>query len=201
MDLPVLGREEDAADTLSVLLIDRFWEEDAAAAMVTAHALAFLLYAASGEGDDHSYWATHALDMQRYYNLVCLFYGADPAARGDLAADLELPDERRESCPEEWQMASDSWGAMLEGLEPQDRDPQDQGSGLRMAVPEGRDDYTRIVAAEVAAFNAEFGLPMPVKVTVEPCGEANAFYEPEARRIVMCIEYAEDLALLHESAP
>lgn len=194
--LPVLGREEDAADTLSALLIDRFWQEDAAVELVYANALAFLLFADLSEGEDPGYWGAHSLDMQRYYNLVCLFYGANPDERDDVAAELDLPTERRESCPEEWEMAADSWGAMLDGMV-----PQDHGPGFRLVVPAERDDYTRIIAEEVAAMNAEFGLPDRVDVTVERCGEANAFYDPRARRIVMCLEYAEDLARLYESVP
>ena len=194
--LPVLGREEDAADTLSALLIDRFWQEDAAVELVYAHALGFLLYAETSDEDDPGYWGAHSLDMQRYYNLVCLFYGANPDERDDVAADLELPPERRESCPEEWEMAADSWGAMLDGMV-----PQDHGPGFRLVVPADRDPYTQIIAEEIAALNAEFGLPARVDVTVEVCGEANAFYDPRARRIVMCLEYAEDLARLYESVP
>lgn len=196
LDLPVLGREEDAADTLSALLIDRFWQEDAAVELVYANALGFLIYADAAEGGDAGYWGAHSLDMQRYYNLVCLFFGANPDERADVADDLNLPPERRESCPEEWEMASDSWGVMLDGMV-----PQDHGPGLRMVVTADRDAYTQIIAAEVEAMNREFGLPVRVDVTVEVCGEANAFYDPRARRIVMCLEYAEELARLYESVP
>ena len=33
----------------------------------------------------------HGPDLQRFYNLVCLFYGADPDTRDDFAADMNLP--------------------------------------------------------------------------------------------------------------
>lgn len=198
LDLPVLGREEDAADTLSALLIDRLWEEEAAVALTYDSALGFLLFADEAErGDsDPAYWGQHSLDIQRYYNLICLFYGANPDLRDDVADELDLPEERRESCPEEFELAAASWGAMLDGMP-----PQDHGPGLRLVVPAGRDDYTAIVAEEVRALNGEYGLPVWIDVSVERCGEANAFYDPRARRIVMCVEYAEELARLYAEAP
>lgn len=194
LDLPVLGREEDAADALSALLIDTLWDEDAAVALTYSSALGFLLFAAEAErqGAEPAYWGQHSLDLQRYYNLLCLFYGANPDMRDDVADELDLPAERRESCPEEFEMVAASWGAMLEGMP-----PQDHGRGLRLVVPAGRDDYTKLIAEEVRALNGEYGLPVWVDVTVETCGEPNAFYDPRARRIVMCFEYAEELARLY----
>jgi hypothetical protein len=193
MQLAVLGREEDAADTLSVLLIDYLWEEDSAQSIIYDAALAFLLYSEEAEenGAGLAFWGQHALDRQRYYNLICLFYGADPDTRAELAEDLGLPPQRRESCPEEYELAADSWAAMLEGMP-----PQDSGPGFRLRVPADRDAYTRLVAEEVETLNAEYGLPDWVDVTVERCGEPNAFYDPRARRVIMCIEYAEDMARL-----
>lgn len=196
LDLAVLGREEDAADMLSALLIDMLWEEEAAAQVVGDAALAFLLYAdeAAQSGTEPAYWGLHALDLQRHYNLICLFYGANPQARDAQADALGLPVERRESCPEEFQLAADSWAAMLEGIP-----PQDHGPGFRLVVPKARDGYTALIAEEIAALNAEYGLPRWIDVTVERCGEPNAFYDPRARRVVMCIEYAEDLARLYQA--
>lgn len=198
MQLAVLGREEDAADTLSVLLIDALWEEEAAQSILYDAALAFLLYSEEAEasGESPAYWGQHALDRQRYYNLICLFYGADPDTRDDLARDLGLPQERRESCPEEYELAADSWAAMLEGMP-----PQDSGPGFRLRVPADRDAYTRLIAEEVETLNGEYGLPRWIDVTVERCGEPNAFYDPRARRVVMCIEYAEDMARLYSAQP
>jgi hypothetical protein len=198
MQLAVLGREEDAADTLSVLLIDSLWEEESAQSILYDAALAFLLYSEEAEagGESPAYWGQHALDRQRYYNLICLFYGADPDTRADLAEDLGLPEERRESCPEEYELAADSWSAMLEGMP-----PQDHGPGFRLRVPAGRDAYTRLIAEEVETLNGEYGLPEWVDVTVERCGEPNAFYDPRARRVIMCIEYAEDTARLFAAQP
>ena len=195
--IDVAGGEEDAADALSALLIDRFHDEGAAQDLIRQVADAFLLYdaqAAAG-GQRWVYGDAHSLDLTRYYNLVCLFYGADARSREGLADELDLPAARRESCPEEFQAAADDWDRMLDGMP-----PQDHGPGLRLVVPPDRDALTATVAGEVRRLNGEYGLPVPVDVTVEPCGEPNAFYDLRARRIVICTEYAEDLARLYAGA-
>lgn len=189
--LPVVGSEEDAADTLSALFMHRFQPDGAADTLVADTALGFRLYAALEDRTGGGFRGPHALDLDRQAALLCLYYGADPSGHAAAAKALGLAEQRRGLCPEEFAQATAAWEAMLA-----DHPPQDGGRGLRMAVPEGRDAYTRLIAAEVAAINAEFGLPVWVDVTVERCGEANAFYDLRARRIVMCIEYAEDLARL-----
>lgn len=195
LHLPVPGREEDAADALAAILIDRLWGEEAAAELVTENALAYRLFDEQSQGLPQVYWNDHSLDIQRYYTLVCLFYGANPDQREALARDLELPDERRESCPGEWQAAADNWGTMLA-----DMPPQDHLKGFRLVQAAGQSPLTRLIADEVEALNGEYGLPVRIDVIVEPCGEANAFYDPRARRIVMCTDYAEELARLYRNA-
>lgn len=66
LDLPVLGREEDAADILSLLLIDDVWEPEVAEQIVANTAYAYALSAAEREGDDPGFWDVHGHDMQRY---------------------------------------------------------------------------------------------------------------------------------------
>ncbi len=193
LQLPVLGREEDAADTLSALLIHDIWQEDAAANMVYHTAGAFLAYAAEAEAGGYPlpYWDEHSLDMQRYYNLICLFYGANPDEREAMAVELELPADRAERCPDEFALAAESWGVMLEGLEP---GPEARGLVMQPGTEPG--PLEELVATEVTEFNTTYGLPHEVTVSVEPCGEANAFYEPARAHITICTEYADDLGRL-----
>jgi hypothetical protein len=196
LQLAVLGREEDAADTLSALLIHDVWDENSATSLVydTAHAFRFYAAEAEANGAETPFWDEHSLDLQRYYNLVCLFYGANPDVRRDVADELELPQERAEACPEEYQLAADSWGAMLEDLA-----PVAGSKGLQMVGVSLDDSIGNILAQEVAELNNRYALPDWVAVKVESCGEANAFYDPQARSITLCNEYAQDLLRLWES--
>ena len=194
--LPVLGREEDAADTLSTLLIHSIWEEESAVAMVYDTANAFLMYAAEAEtsGYETPYWGEHSLDMQRYYNLACLFYGANPDQRDDIARELELPEDRAERCPDEFLLAEESWGGLLADLAPGPR-----SKGLRMVDADPNNPLVALIAEEVTSLNKVYGLPVWIDVRVEPCGEANAFYDPSESTITMCTEYAEDMLRIWQS--
>lgn len=181
MQLPVFGQEEDAADTASILLIDAFFEEESATAIARDAAFGFL-DEADTSGEDTAWWDVHGPDLQRYYNLVCLFYGANPEERDDLAQDLGLPDERAESCEEEFELAYDSWGPIFDEL-------SDAGPGDSLIFDSTEDTpLSRVVLEEVNALNAELTLPTPVHVIVEPCDEANAFYDVESREIIICME-------------
>jgi len=194
MQLPVFGQEEDAADVASVFMIDAFFEEDAAVEMAYDTAFGFLSDEEEREaaGDEIPFWAVHGPDLQRYYNLVCLFYGANPDERDDVAEELGLPEDRAEGCPEEFELAADSWGPVLEEME------DAKGVGLRF-VPSGSDAPSAkllddLMAAEVAEWNAYYAWPETVEVRVQYCDEANAFYDPGEKRIEMCVEYAQYLA-------
>lgn len=191
LQLPVLGREEDAADTLSGLMIHQLWEEDSANAMIADSANAYILYDAENAvaPEEQSYSDEHGLDLQRYYNLICLFYGANPEGRAEIAKTFELPEDRAERCPDEFAQADASWGAMLKKIE-----GKTYKNGLVMAPDLPKDPIVQILVDEVKSFNESYSLPENVTVTVAPCGEANAFYYPDERSITICTEYAEDLA-------
>lgn len=190
LELSVLGRQEDAADSLAAVLIHKMWEEESAAQMVYDTANAFLVYDAEAQqgGNEPAYWDEHSLDMQRYYNLICLYYGADPEAREADAIEMGLPEDRAVRCPEEFELADASWATTLEALT-----PGKDAKGLRLVNTDPDDPIAVMLAEEIAALNAEYALPVWIDVTVATCGEANAFYAPDTKTITICTEYAEDL--------
>lgn len=197
LELPVLGREEDAADSLSALLTHQIWEEDSATQITYDTALAYAAYAseAEAEGYDLPYADTHSLDQQRYFNLVCHFYGANPEVREDVAKELELPEDRAVGCEDEFALIEGSWGAMLDGLEPSSKT---KGLVLKGLDP-AKDPIAAILAEEIATMNEAFGLPREITVIMEDCGEANAFYYPGEYSITICNEYAVELARLYST--
>lgn len=191
MALPVLGQEEDAADVLSVVLTDQLWEEAQARQVARATALSFLLSAQQTSFDDVAWWGVHGPDLQRHFNTVCLFYGADPELRADFAEEFGLPDDRAEGCADEYGVAASSWGVYLDEMT-----AETPGESLRFLVDPG-DGIAALLAEEVSALNETYRLPVPVDVVLEDCAEANAFYDPSVRRITMCREFVE---LLQEQA-
>lgn len=194
--VPIYGQEEDAADVLSILLIDAFYEEEAAVALAYDTAFGFLGEAerSKAEGLAPAYWGVHGPDEQRYYNLVCLFYGAAPEERDDVAADLGLPEERAEYCPEEFEQANAAWGAILDEISA-------GAPGDTIVIGDLDPDYPEIaelIAYEVELLNEDFALSAELLVHLAPCGEANAFYDPATTEITICSEYIDYLA---EMAP
>lgn len=196
LELPVLGREEDAADSLSALLTHQIWDEDSATIIVADTATAYLMYNDEAESGDYEtpYWDEHSLDLQRYYNLLCLFYGADPSKRDFVLTDFELPETRAERCESEFYQTETAWSAMLDQAA-----YQEGADGLEM-VGDTSSALAQLIAQEVVDFNAQYSLPSSVFVELAPCGEANAFYNPANRTITLCTEYAEDLQRLWDSS-
>lgn len=193
LQLPVFGQEEDAADVLSIFLIDHLWEAETALDLAYDAAFGFAAEAimAEQEGAGIAYWDVHGPDVQRFFNTVCVFYGADPEARDDFAEDMGLPEERAETCAEEYDLAAASWGPVLEELD------MPEGALLRL-IP-GDDAFgSRVIGDEVVALNDVFRWPNAVTVSVEACGEPNAFYSPDDVAIVICTEFAPYLRQLFQ---
>ncbi len=193
--LPVFGQEEDAADVASILMIDAFFEPDAALEIAYDAAFGFAAEAMSLEssGEEVAWWGVHGPDAQRFYNTVCLFYGGDPDGRDDFAEDMELPEDRLETCEEEFELAWDSWGPVLDELAETD------GRPIRFDLQ--RKGFTAdVIGAEVEALNEEFRWPEPLRVVVASCGVANAWYDPGAQEVTMCTEFAEHLRVLYRAS-
>ncbi|MGR3616032.1 MAG: DUF4344 domain-containing metallopeptidase [Paracoccaceae bacterium] len=193
--VPIFAQEEDAADVFSIYLIDALYEAEAAEALAYDAAFGFLAEADNRNQftDEIAWWDVHGPDEQRFYNTVCIFYGADPQARGAFARDLDLPEDRAEYCPDEFDQADHAWGAVLDEV-------TGRKSGDEI-VFEARDDLmaTEILREEIGYLNGEFRLSSRLQISVEPCGEANAFYDPQETRIIFCSEFEDHLWELAEN--
>jgi hypothetical protein len=108
LDIPVTGREEDAVDQLAALvLVDNADDGD----LVAVNGVRGL--PDDGQLDDSAFSDEHALNGQRFYNILCLVYGQDPDAYADWAKDGTLPPERAERCPEEYEQTRAAWDRLL----------------------------------------------------------------------------------------
>lgn len=195
LELPVFGQEEDAADVASILLIDWLYEPEVALDLAYDASFGFAAEAMmrDHEEDEVAWWDNHGPDEQRFYNTVCIFYGADPESRDDFAADMELPEERAEVCEEEFDLAWASWGPVLEDLAEADGHPLEFSSDVDSPLAE-------LMAREVAELNEIFLWPEPVSVVVADCDEPNAFYDGSVPEIVMCSEFPPYLREIYRLA-
>jgi hypothetical protein len=103
-NVPVFGREEDAADEMAGFLAVQFNKQ---VAHTVTRGFAFLWRAAGRMGGEPKDWAEysdeHGANQQRYYNVLCMGYGADPQHFKDFIDKGWLPKERAASCAAEYQ--------------------------------------------------------------------------------------------------
>ena len=108
--IPITGREEDAVDQLSILVLIEATENGQQ--MALDGALSFKLYADLASGKK-IYWDEHSLDEQRFFDTVCMVYGSDDEKYDYLVTNGTLPDERAAFCREDYEKVSRAWHQLL----------------------------------------------------------------------------------------
>ncbi len=110
-DLPATGREEDAVDQLAMfILLDGTPEGEG---MVLSAAIYFGVVSSDQDNRDLLFSDEHSLDQQRFYDMLCLTYGSNPAKNKHLLSKNGLPPERAERCPAEYKRVNHSWETLL----------------------------------------------------------------------------------------
>lgn len=114
LDIPVLGREEDAADQVGAYIYLQLGYEEARR-LIFGTAYAFLYEAAKAnyENIKADYSGEHGTPEQRAYNLLCLAYGANTRVFKDLVTSGYLPESRAEICEEEYELIQDAYEALI----------------------------------------------------------------------------------------
>lgn len=115
LDLPVTGKEEDAVDQLSTVLLADSTDEGEQAAVDGAR---FFYLSSSQDGDrpldEEDFADAHSLDRQRFYYILCMLYGHDPVRYTYLLREHILPEDRATECEEEFDRIYSSWYRLLE---------------------------------------------------------------------------------------
>ena len=101
LEVPILGREEDAADQFAAYLLLQFASTDARR-LIAGVAYSYNIDATVPSLKKNPYADEHGLPAQRFYNVLCMAYGADPKLFGDLVEKGYLPNERAEGCGGEY---------------------------------------------------------------------------------------------------
>jgi hypothetical protein len=99
--IPVLGKEEDAADQFSGFLMLQFGD-DVARIGIKGATFFYIVSAARSTGKP-AFYDVHGMDKQRIYNYLCLGYGAKPATFQDYVDKGFLPKERTTDCKNEYE--------------------------------------------------------------------------------------------------
>ncbi len=110
--LPVVGKEEDAVDSLANVLLIEFYDQG----QETVLSAADLFDLESGDREDFEeadFWDEHSLDSQRYYSALCHVYGSDPDNYESILENTDISDDRAELCIQEYEAASRNWFKLL----------------------------------------------------------------------------------------
>jgi hypothetical protein len=99
LNVPVFGREEDAADELAIFIALQM-DKDVARTIVKGRARFYGLYGNPEEFKDFS--DEHGTSSQRFYNFLCLAYGGDPDNFKDFVDKGVLPATRAPNCATEY---------------------------------------------------------------------------------------------------
>ncbi|MCC7257841.1 MAG: hypothetical protein IT486_05680 [Gammaproteobacteria bacterium] len=211
-DLPLLGLEEDSADTLAAMFM--LGEVDHSASpenhrrltgMLALAALGNVLTWKTGlerQDSEVFYWAQHGLSVRRAARIACLIYGSDQQRYSWIVELAKMPEFRRDICEDEFGIArrATSWVRDTYGVR--------QGRLRNKAAVEIGVEYGRTFTGEQATVRAflqqerilerlsgrvddmlDFGAPLTVRDRT--CGGPNAYWDPEGRELRLCYELLE----------
>lgn len=124
LDIPLLGREEDAADQVAAFMLLSLGQED------TPELIAGITYLYLNEAGisrfpklgrkslklvDHKHDAdVHSTPLQRMFNTLCLAYGARPDLFAAVVSRGALPTERAAGCAEEFSQVNKAFRRLIQ---------------------------------------------------------------------------------------
>jgi len=99
LNIPVFGREEDAADQLSAFLMLQFGKD---VARTTIRGAAFTYLNSKNPRARTEFSDEHGAPAQRFFNYICLAYGGEPDGFREYVDRGVLPKARAETCAREY---------------------------------------------------------------------------------------------------
>ena len=190
--LPVLGKEEDAVDSFATINMIAESDDPALETMIVDVVDAWFeagLYANLTYGQ-------HSIDEQRGYAVVCLLVGDDPEGYKDVADDAGMPADRQAGCKFEFEKADNTWDSLLGDNMLEDGEAPTAEVAVTYGDPGQYEAAAQLLQASgvleaiAARMENTFRLSAPITVSVEQCGQANAFFVYADRKVQVCYELA-----------
>jgi hypothetical protein len=204
MGLPVLGRDEDAADSFAVVTMLKVGSGFSRDVLANAAMGWFLsAFRDEKEGVKLSFYDVHGLDRQRAYQIVCLMVGSDPEKFQVLANRVEMPESRQSTCRGDYSNASWSWDTLMK---PHLRSPDQPKTPIKVTYGTGEGDlhafeesFRAVRLLETVAEQAadEFTWRRPFELQMQTCGEPGANWDVALRRLTLCYELAAEFTQLY----
>ncbi|WP_221077468.1 DUF4344 domain-containing metallopeptidase [Agarivorans albus] len=113
--IPILGKEEDAADNLATIVLLNYVELGDEVAISAADMFAFESEDKPNFYELSEYINEHSFDLQRYFSTLCLVYGSNPKRYPKLLNEIDTSylAERQEFCIHQYQQTNQSWHTYL----------------------------------------------------------------------------------------
>ena len=206
LGIPVIGREEDGADSFSTLMALKIGDRYADSVLMNAATGWF--YSDRRNRQDHVkmvFYDEHGIDLQRAYNIVCLMVGANPKKFGDLADMAGTPDERQGTCQGDYSNASWSWDKVLK---PHLRKPDQPKTEIKVIYgpAEGEAPYLvpflkhmRILETVAAMLSDKYAWPKPITLQMQKCGEPGARWDLTTKAVIGCYEIVHEFTFLYRA--
>lgn len=197
LDLPVLGREEDAVDMMATLImLDTGTRADIIALQDTVEGWLNSEAKRPYRGYVHSdFYGVHSLDIQRSYSIACLMVGSDFERHTRFASRISLPIDRQDSCAEDFRLAEAGWTNVLKSHRRTGTKLSEVTVNYRSGWPyaqiEGLIKDGGFLEQYADWLAKAYALPLPVQLSADVCGEVNAFYDPEVREVILCYEWVD----------
>lgn len=103
LEVPVFGRAEDAADQFATYVVLQFGKEQARRLILgTAYSYKNYISNSTVTAPLAAFSDAHSPPPERFYNLLCLAYGADSKLFGDFVSEGYLPQSRARNCRREY---------------------------------------------------------------------------------------------------
>jgi hypothetical protein len=203
-DLPVLGREEDAADSLATIVSLKMTSSFADRVVVNAARGWFLSdQRDKKDGSPTPFYDEHGLDLQRAYNIVCLLVGGSPDKFMPLADEVKLPKERQDTCRFDFSNASYSWKQVLtpymrKGDDPKTEIEVNYAEPGEFATIAALGRKLQILESVAEWLSEDFVWKTPISLEMQQCGdEVGTRWLPREKKIVVCYEMIREFIQLH----
>jgi hypothetical protein len=103
LDVPVFGRAEDAADQFATYVVLQFGKDQARRLILgTAYSYKNYILNTTVTAPLAAFSDAHSPPPERFYNLLCLAYGADSELFADFVNEGHLPKSRAQGCRREY---------------------------------------------------------------------------------------------------
>jgi hypothetical protein len=206
LGLPVLGREEDAADQFATVTMLQMKTEFTHRTLINAARSWMISDLRSREtGEPQVYYDMHGLDLQRAYNIICLMVGSDPEQFEDLAKEVNLPEDRQGTCQGDYSNASWSWE---KALRPFLRTPEQERQKYQITYGKAEgslDIFERAFRAtammeRISAHVTDlYAWRKPFAMEAQTCGSSGANWDVQQHKIVVCYELADEFVTLYKA--